>query len=1184
MANQGPSNPASKLKTPSKDEAELTRIQRIGRIAGIDIDLANGMTTPGRSREYKDLHGLADKVTSETHEDWLRRLHPDDRDRADKALRAAIDGGAATYESEYRIIRPNDGRVRWILAKAEIERDTDGRALRLVGAHIDITERKLAEEALSVELSAMKRLHDVAQRALAGTDRQRLYADLLDSAMSLHGASCGMLQIFDAATGKLSIGAHQGLKQAFLDRFHEIDADSVSVCGMALRDRARVVVDDVEEADALKPVLKIVRTARIRAGQSTPLFSASGELIGMVSTYFRQVRTFSDTELRLTDVFARLASDAIVQMHMTEALKASEHHLERVLESVSDGLIVINSEGAITYINAAARQMLAAQGVNANEMMGRDYRGSISAIAGPEGVKRFQQVMDGREAVEFEFHYAGWDVWYAVRAFPVREGGISIYYHDITDRKRAESALRASKESLTRLVESISDVFLVISEDWTLQSANAAGRVFLESIGVKAENVLGREFWQSFPELAGTEIERHYRRAMRQRIPVRFEFFYEQAQQWYSLRVYPIAGDGISVYLQDVTTRKQAEAALAANEQSLHRLVESIADSFVVIGSDWTYKYANETARNIFRRTDKRPEDLMGKEVWEAYPHLMGSDMEQAMRETMYDRRATRIEHSHDGQWYLSHFYPIEGDGISVFTQDITERKRMEEELRHSEMRWKLLTDAMPQIVWIGRADTGDSVYVNEQFSHYTGAPNEAFMGQGWQHFVHPEDREMAATEWTLARERSEAFDVEFRMRRFDGAFRWFKVRGVPMPGTDGEVKVWYGTCTDIQDTMEARFRAESADRAKSEFLANMSHEIRTPLNAIIGLTSIMLQFETEPEAYRKYLTTIKDSASSLAQLINDVLEFARIDANMVELHEAEFQPAELLEEVFGITSVKAREKGLRTHLHCDLAPEATFIGDALRIKQVLINLMANAVKFTDSGDVDLVLTTRPQSGGVTILSATVRDTGIGIDADKIEHIFAKFTQADASITRRYGGTGLGLAISRRLAETMGGSLRVRSERGHGSSFTLEVPLRKVDAARVAAKPKPIDRGRKSRRVLIVEDNPTNAMVAGTMLKKLGYDYDVASDGRQGVLAWQAGRFDVILMDLQMPDMDGVQAARRIRQMERLSGDKPVTIIATTAHAMGEDRERCMAAGMDDFIAKPFTVEMLIEKLEGVSA
>ena len=505
------------------------------------------------------------------------------------------------------------------------------------------------------------------------------------------------------------------------------------------------------------------------------------------------------------------------------------------------------------------------------------------------------------------------------------------------------------------------------------------------------------------------------------------------------------------------------------------------------------------------------------------------------------------------------------------------ERARYDLSVRASEARWKLMADAMPNLVFVADASAGELTYVNDRFTQFTGKHADSLSDLGWLQLVHPDDQASVRQAWAHSRDTHVVLDTELRLRRNDGEYRWFQVRAVPAPDTEG-ARLWFGALSDIQNLMEARFQAESADRAKSEFLANMSHEIRTPLNAIVGLTSLMLDFAPDPARRRQYLHTMQDSANNLSQLIDDLLEFAKLDANMVELHDAEVDLHDLLDEAVRISGVKATEKGLHIQLH-DFTSKGPVIADGQRIRQIVLNLLSNAVKFTDRGSVSVFAASEPAPDGRQTLSVMVKDTGIGIAPGNLNRIFEKFHQADNTITRRFGGTGLGLAISRRLAETMGGRLDVESQLGRGSTFTLILPVRTGEAAAPSlAGQFPI--GTKPLRVLLVEDNPTNTVVAENMLAGLGHTYVTAANGFQAIENWKRGAFDVVLMDLQMPDMDGITATKRIRQAERETGKAAVKIVAMTAHALTTDREQAASAGMDDFLAKPFNVKELQQKLD----
>ncbi len=528
--------------------------------------------------------------------------------------------------------------------------------------------------------------------------------------------------------------------------------------------------------------------------------------------------------------------------------------------------------------------------------------------------------------------------------------------------------------------------------------------------------------------------------------------------------------------------------------------------------------------------------------------------------------------------------------------QDITERKRATSELKRTRQRLNLALAAAQVGLWDW--DLGsDEVYLNDQWSTMLGfEAGELPMELGtWESLCNPDD--LRRTREELERHiagQTPRHVCELRMRCKDGSWKWILSIGeVVEHDEQGRPIRMVGVHIDIDDQKRvqaelerARAGAEAASEAKSGFLANMSHELRTPLTSIIGFSDILSDTQTPPEEMRKSVEIISNNARHLLTLISDILDLSKIESNHVELEPVPCRPERFGKDLEAMLATAARNKGIAFEVEIERPIASVVLLDQVRVRQILLNLASNAVKFTAEGGVRVVLSCRPNPTGTAAFVVEVHDTGIGMDEQCLARIFKPFIQGEVSSTRQYGGTGLGLSISNALAQMMGGRIEVRSEAGRGSCFTLSIPL-EHEHFEMRQMPPPRGDGRGSAdlsprrpdltgaRVLVVEDGADNQRLIQTYLQLDGATVIIAADGRAGVDAVNAvidtpSAFDLVLMDMQMPVLDGYGATRELRAA---GYDRP--IVALTAYATSGDRARCLEAGCDDFLSKPVSREDL---------
>ncbi len=835
---------------------------------------------------------------------------------------------------------------------------------------------------------------------------------------------------------------------------------------------------------------------------------------------------------------------------------------------------------------------------------------------------------------------------------------------DITERKRAEEALRKSEAKLRAVFRSLSEGIVFLNTKGDVEEVNeAVQRIHGHTLEELADPKLDPRWQIIRPD--GTLFPVDEQPAI---VALRTGQAVQDVEmgvpmsdgklRWRLVNAQPVYDDsenllGAVASFFDITERKQAEELLRQSEQHFRLLFETMLQGVVYHDADGTILSMNPAAEKILGKTREEflgsssvgQEHFTIKEDGSPFPGLehpamvslrTGQEVHNVMMGVYNPRRGCYRWISIDAVPILR---PGEDRPYQVYTifDDITERKKAEEALRESEKKYRHIVDYAPTGIY--EIDYAGPRFkrVNDAMCQILGYTQEELMATNPLDLLDEESQQrfQERIQKVLAGEPIDE-SVAFRVFGKDGREMWAALNVKPMY-TDGKLDGALVVAHDITDRkrmeealrkskdeleqrvqertselsnakenleaineelqveilehektekelLKAKEAAEAAVEAKAAFLANMSHELRTPLNAVIGFSSLLLE-DNLTQDQKESIERIRNGGEALLSLISDILEFSRAEKEKITLEHQPLSLKRCIEESMDMVAVQANDKGLNLAYTISYGTPDTIISDPGRLRQVLVNLLSNAVKFTDEGDISVSVSSIIIEGNKRKITFAVKDTGIGMPQDKMDRLFKPFTQLEYVISRKRDGAGLGLAISKRLVELMGGEIWAESEEGIGSTFRFTIPVETIPG-------KQLDLGEKDRveyenlsaqkplSILVAEDNPSNQRVLVEMLKRLGYRVDSVADGVEVLQALQIRPYDLIFMDIKMPEMDGLTATREIRKLWPENGPK---IIAITAFAMDGDREKCLEAGMDDYIAKPVKVDDLATLLHNLA-
>ena len=652
--------------------------------------------------------------------------------------------------------------------------------------------------------------------------------------------------------------------------------------------------------------------------------------------------------------------------------------------------------------------------------------------------------------------------------------------------------------------------------------------------------------------------------------------------------------------LKDAEVRRQrtwAKDALQKNEAMLSLILNSIPQSIFWKDRNSIYQGCNKVFAQEAGFED--PAQIIGKSDFDLPWSKEESEAYRKDDREVIESQQSKIhiietQHQHDGKqvWLDTTKIPLKdilstGYGVLGIYENITEQKTAQEALQESELRFRVLAESSPVGIFTTNAK-GSTTYVNQRWCEISKLSFDEAMGNGWLKAIHPDDRDSLVHNWeqtTLASTNSKA---EYRFIHPDGSVACVIGQAVPQKSNKGCVTGYIGTITDITERKEmeanlilSKEKAEESDRLKSAFLANMSHEIRTPMNGILGFAELLKEPDLTGEQQQDYIEIIEKSGARMLNIINDIVDISKIESGQMKVLLKETNINEQLEFIFKLLNREVEQKGLHLSLKKSLSPyEAIIETDREKLYAILANLVKNAIKYTDKGSIEFGVSTSSTTGFVSepveLLHFFVKDTGIGIPKDRQETIFERFMQADIVDKMARQGAGLGLAISKAYVEMLGGKIGVESEEGKGSTFYFTIPYHTESKEEIVPEHEvltPIEENKmKKLKILIAEDDESSSQLISIVARRLGGEIINVPTGTEAVRAcFENPEIDLILMDIQMPQMDGYEATRQIRQF-----NTDVVIIAQTAYALSGDKEKAIDAGCNDYISKPIKSENLL--------
>jgi len=1188
-------------------QAILSAAEEVAKIGSWKWDLHTQKVTwsDGMFRlfgvEREGFDGDLDRVIAE-------RIHAEDVAAVAKANRKVMEE-AEPIPMSYRIVLP-DGTQRTVWAQGKLLRDANGQPQALTGFVQDITERVHAEK----KIIQMKRLYatlsQVNQMIVRVKEQKELYQTICDVSVKFGEFSVAWIGLLDDASGDVLPVAANGLdvKKWPLPIINIREGMYRNgVIADAVKTSRVETSDNVQTDERTKSLQGAVLKFGFRSLASIP-FRLRDRTIGVLNLISAETGFFNaEEEVLLLEEMGLDISFALDNLENEKERKRAEAQvlsLSKFPEENPNPILRVSSEGILLYSNQGSLSLLAFWRCRIGSSTPGDVQDMVA-----------QALRDGRSR-EMEVEVDDGRVFSLIFAPIVESAYVNVYGRDVTEREKAQKELQLANARFLRMVDSNivgiviaeADGKIVLANDYYLSLLNLTRQDFMD----------GKVDWRKFTPPEWLPADEKAILELRERgVCEPYEKEYVRAD---GTRVSVLIADAlfagpeeqIIAFILDITERRKAEQALHESESRYRNLVETSPDG-IFINRENQIVFMNSRGLEMLGATTQ--EQVLGRSPFQIFHPDSHSIIEERIKLLLNERvpvpaveeKLVRL----DGTILSAEVTaaPVMVDGvlaIQVVLRDSTERKRAEEQVKQNERVLRLFVEHSPASIAMFDRNMRYIIASHRYFIDYRLNIQEL---TGRSHYdIFPEIPER----WKEIHRRGLNGEIikaeEDPFPRIDGTLDWVRWEIRPWyeeTGNIGGIILFSEVITErkqVQDelhllnlkleqrVMERTLELSQANRAKDEFLANMSHELRTPLNAVLGLSETLLEQRRGPlnEKQVQSIELIASSGRHLLGLINDILEVSKIEAGKLQLHPTQVSVKELCESSLNFI----KEIALKKLIHVEFNSEeslSTIYADPQRLKQILINLLTNAVKFTpERGSVYLDVYTNADEDRIMF---SVLDTGIGIAGEDLKKLFIPFTQLDSSLARQYAGTGLGLALVQKLTDLQGGSVEVESEVGRGSRFTVILPFHRTPEGkdsqsmagplRVEVGPMPASGVDKQQvRVLLAEDNAINAQMILEYLEARNYEVVVAQDGEEVLQKASETLPDIILMDIQMPKMDGLEATRHLRSEPRFAS---TPIIALTALAMPGDRERCLEAGANEYLSKPVSLKKLVETIKNLT-